>query len=95
MNKQQLEDMVGGRFFHVTFIKKDGSVRNMNARLGVKKYIKGTGTTSNTPRPANIVTVFDMKVKQYRAFDLDRVYNVVQGNRVMFGDRASSLAELI
>lgn len=93
MNKQELENMVGGRFFHVTFIKKDGSVRHMNARLGVRKYIKGT--TSNKPNPPNIVTVFDMKVKQYRAFDLDRVYNVIQGDRVMFGDRASSLAGLI
>ncbi len=40
MTKQELQDMVGGRFFHVTFVKKDGTVRQMNARLGVKKYLK-------------------------------------------------------
>jgi len=94
MTKQELQQMVGGRFFHVTFVKKDGTVRQMNGRLGVTKYIKGgTGTTIN--RPDNIVTVYDMQAKGYRAFDLDRVYSVWQGDRVMFGDKASSLAELI
>ena len=92
MDKKSLTDMVGGRFFHVTFVKKDGSVRNMGCRLGVKKYIKGTGTTSNNP---SLVTVYDMKVKGYRAFDLNRVYSVKQGSKIMFGDQASSLAPLI
>ena len=93
MDRKELEEMVGGRFFHVTFIKANGDVRHMNARLGVKKYLKGgKSTTSNNP---NLVTVYDMGAKGYRAFDLTRVYSVWQGNKVKFGDQASSLAELI
>lgn len=97
MTKQELQDMVGGRFFHVTFVKKDGTVRQMNARLGVKKYLKdrGEATTTIHTRPPNIVTVYDMGKKGYRAFDLDRVYSVWQGNKVKFGAKASSLAPLI
>jgi len=30
-----------GRFFTVKFIKKDKSIRTMNARLGVTKHLKG------------------------------------------------------
>ena len=93
MTKQELENMVQGRFFHVTFVKRDGTVRKMNARLGVTKHLKGAGTTSN--KPDNIVTVYDLKASGYRSFDLTRVYRVTQGNRVMFGDMASSLAHLI
>ena len=33
--------------FSVEFIKKDGSVRNMTARLHVKKGVKGTGMSYN------------------------------------------------
>ena len=94
MDRKELEDMVGGRFFHVTFIKKDGSVRNMGCRLGVKRYLKGN-TTSNKPPHSTVITVFDMKSKGYRAFDLTRVYSVKQGSKIMFGDQASSLAPLI
>ena len=30
-----------GRFFTVTFVKKDGTKRVMTARLGVTKHLKG------------------------------------------------------
>ena len=31
----------GGKIFGVSFTKKDGSHRDMTARLGVKKHLKG------------------------------------------------------
>jgi hypothetical protein len=95
MTKDELYNMVGGRFFHVTFLKKDGTIRNMNARLGVKKYLKHTVNHDTYNAHPTVVTVYDMKAKGYRAFDLDRVYNVRQGDKVKFGHRASSLAGLI
>jgi hypothetical protein len=64
-----------GRIFGAAFIKKDGSVRTMSCRLGVKSYIKGTGsyTHSSDLRTDNI-DVFEMGDKtQYRAIPLDRV----------------------
>ena len=95
MTKDELYNMVGGRFFHVTFLKKDGTIRHMNARIGVKKYLKHT--VNHDPKNAHptVVTVYDMKKRAYRAFDLDRVYNVRQGKKVKFGKQASTLAELI
>ena len=40
---KEIEDVVGDKFFHVSFVKKDGSIRDMAARTGVYKYVKGTG----------------------------------------------------
>ena len=44
METKTITDMIKstkGKFFSVTFIKKDGSVRKMTARLGVRKGING------------------------------------------------------
>ena len=46
MNPQEIKQIVGRRFFEVEFTKKDGSIRKMNARVSVSKYVKGTGTLS-------------------------------------------------
>ena len=57
-----------GRFFSCTFIKKDGSIRNMNCRVGVHKGVKGVGRKFSTP---NLVTVFDAQAKEYRMINVD------------------------
>ena len=57
-----------GRWFSCTFIKKDGSIRNMNCRIGVHKGIKGVGHKFNKP---NLVTVFDAQAKEYRMINVD------------------------
>ena len=63
-----------GRFFSVSFIKKDGSTRNMTARLGVSKGIKGTGTYSHTgDSRRNNMTVWDAAKRNFRAVPLDRI----------------------
>jgi hypothetical protein len=58
-----------GHFFSVQFVKKNGEVRDMNCRLGVKKYLKGVGRM----HPPNMVNVFDVKAKGYRYVNLDTV----------------------
>jgi hypothetical protein len=30
-------DLNDGKIFHITFVKKDGTIRSFNARLGVRK----------------------------------------------------------
>ena len=57
-----------GKWFGCTFIKKDGSIRNMNCRVGVHKGVKGVGRKFSTP---NLVTVFDAKAKSYRMINVD------------------------
>ena len=60
-----------GHFFSVHFIKLDGSLRKMNCRLGVHKYLRGGDKT--TDANPDLVTVFDNHKKQYRCFDKNRV----------------------
>ena len=61
-----------GRFFSVSFIKKDGSERKMTARLGVKKNIKGVGLKFN-PTERNLIVVFDIHKKAYRMINLSTI----------------------
>lgn len=62
-----------GRFFTVTFRKKDGKLRKMNCRLGVKKHLKGSGNKSTTSAYDNYITVFDMVCREYRTINLDTI----------------------
>jgi hypothetical protein len=64
----------GNKFFTVEFIKKDGSLRRMNCRMGVKKYLKGTGK----PRPETpgLVIVYDIQAKDYRSFRINKLVSL-------------------
>lgn len=64
-----------GRIFGVTFIKKDGTVRNMTARLGVRKDIKGVGLSFN-PDERNLIVVFDMHKRAYRMVNLSTILSI-------------------
>jgi len=72
--KQKLKD-TRGRFFTVIFRKKDGTTRVMNARLGVKAYLRG-GSLPYDPEEKNLLPVYDMKSKEYRMVNLDTVSNI-------------------
>ena len=60
------------KIFRVTFRKKDGSIRHMVARFGVKKYSKGIGMLYNAASRNNIV-VFSMHDVAYRTFNIKRL----------------------
>lgn len=61
-----------GRIFSVTFVKKDGSIRKMTARLGVKKDLKGVGLKFD-PTERSLVVVFDMHKRAYRMINLQTI----------------------
>jgi hypothetical protein len=61
-----------GKYFTVSFTKKDGTNRIMNARLGVKVYLKG-GTLPYNPDEKGLIPVFDAKVKKYRMINIDTI----------------------
>jgi hypothetical protein len=61
-----------GRIFSVTFVKKDGTIRKMTARLGVKKDLKGVGLKFN-PSERSLVVVFDMHKRAYRMINLQTI----------------------
>lgn len=65
MNPVTLINQTNGRFFQVTFIKRDGTTRHMTARLGVRKHVRGTGM-AYSPRDKGLMTVWDTVKKEYR-----------------------------
>ena len=62
-----------GKIMTVKFIKKDGSLRVMNCRLGVTKHLKGGASTLN---PDKFITVYDLKSEGYRAIDKESILEV-------------------
>jgi len=60
-----------GRFFTVTFKKKDGAMRTMNARTGVKKHLKGGSST--TAHISKYQTVYEGAERSYKNVNLEEV----------------------
>lgn len=58
--------------FSVTFIKKDGTVRTMVARLHVKKGVNGKGMAYN-PVDKGLLPVWDMQKNGFRMINLKTV----------------------
>jgi hypothetical protein len=61
-----LIEQSNGKMVTVSFIKKDGSLRVLNGRLGVKKYLKGGKINTNTDEYINI---YDVKNQGYRSIN--------------------------
>jgi hypothetical protein len=62
-----------GKIFTVTFIKKDGSTRVLNGRLGVTKHLKGGVSTLD---PDQYITVYDLQSEGYRAINRATIIDV-------------------
>ena len=60
-------------FIGFTFIKKDGSIRNLIGRFGVTKYLKGGKATLD---PNKFYIIFDLQKKEYRSIDKSRILSV-------------------
>lgn len=69
-----------GSIFGVEFVKKDGSLRKMTARVGVTRHLRGGKST--TAHCQHLVTVFDTRAGGYRSINLDTVKALT-----MFGQR--------
>jgi len=69
-------------FFSVSFIKKNGDLRNMVCRLGVQKGVKGVGLAFN-PTAKGLLTVYDVQKKGFRMVTIDKIQNIqIKGNRI-------------
>lgn len=98
MHRQKLYNLLksfGGKIFWVQYIKKDGTFRNDNARLSVRRHVKGTGKSPGKPTN-DIVTAYRMfkqsgksfagyndddKRKQYFCLKLSRIVSVKCGGK--------------
>lgn len=72
LNIEQFKNEVKGNFFRACFLKKDGTIREMTARFGVKKYLKGGELTYN-PEERGYIVVFDVEKKEYRTINMDKL----------------------
>jgi hypothetical protein len=70
-----LKELVGNKIFAVEFIKKDGSLRKMVCRLGVKKHLKG-GELKYSPEDFNYLTVFDLQSEEYRTININTLKKI-------------------
>lgn len=72
---KQLRELVGNKIFSVSFVKKDGSLREMNCRLGVTKHLRG-GDLGYDAESLNYLTVFDMSKKEYRTINVNTLKSI-------------------
>lgn len=87
MNIQQFKNEVKGNFFRACFVKKDGSVREMTARFGVKKYLKG-GELGYVPEERGYIVVFDVDKKEYRTINMDKLIYLRYNGKEVVGSQA-------
>ena len=72
---KQLRELVGNKIFSVEFTKKDGSLRKMVCRLGVKKHLKG-GELGYDAEALNYLTVFDLQSEEYRTINVNTLKSI-------------------
>lgn len=77
----------GGKIFSVKFVKKNGEVRDMVCRLGVKRGVKGVGMAYD-PKDYNLLTVCDLQAAKqegdlgFRNISLDNILEIkISGTR--------------
>ena len=83
MNHQVVSEAIefaGSRFVSVTFVKKDGSERQLTFNPRHHGEVKGTGHVTKDP---NIFRVMDIKLNAWRSFDARRVIDIKVGGQII------------
>lgn len=74
------------QIFSVDFVKKDGSLRKMIARLGVKKHLHG-GTLKYNAEEKSLLPVFDMEKQAYRMVNISTIQEIrFNGEKIKLED---------
>lgn len=80
---QEIRSKAEDTFFSVHFIKKDGSLRKMVARLNVKKGVKGIGMAYN-PTEKGLLCVFDVQKQAFRMINIRTIrYLNIKGKQLV------------
>lgn len=86
MNKfiNHLIDNSNGKIMTVTFVKQDGTVRDLNGRIKVTKHLKNTGEHTNTVDRSKYIVMYDLKKKGYRSVNRETILAVkIDGVRIL------------
>jgi hypothetical protein len=70
------------QIFSVKFIKKDGTLRQMNCRRGVTKGVKGVGM-SYDPFEKNLLPVWDIVKGEYRMINISTIQELKANKEVI------------
>ena len=82
MSVSEFIRIVGNKFFTVEFVKRTtGEVRVMNGRLRVQKHLKGGDKAYNFSEK-NLVSVYDVQKRGYRAVPMESVIRLKAGGKV-------------
>jgi hypothetical protein len=76
-----IKEIAPSTIFGVTFLKKDGTIRDMTCRLGVTKYLKG-GELGYDVVEKGLLSVYDMSSAGYRMINLDTVTELRSNGQV-------------
>ena len=87
MNRDEVLKSIGeNTICTVKFMKKNGEMRTLNGRLGVKKALKG-GQKAFDDADYNLITIYDLKAQGYRSFNVDRLVELkAHGETYKFGE---------
>ena len=84
---RMIEVEAGSQIFGVTFIKKNGDLRKMAARLSVKKGVTGAGLKFD-PREKGLLVAYDMN-NGFRMINIDTLQSLsIRGQVFEVGDRS-------
>jgi hypothetical protein len=72
---KDLIESTKGKFFTVTFVKKDGTIRTMTARTGVRKGVTGQGLKFN-PSERNLKVVWSCDAETFRMINLNTILGI-------------------
>jgi hypothetical protein len=81
MKVENVIELLGDKIFTVTFVKKDGTVRVLNGKTGVKKHLKG-GELGYDPISKGLIPVFDLKSEGYRMINSQTVKEIKSEKQV-------------
>ena len=81
MEVNKVIELLGDKIFTVSFTKKDGSLRLMNARRGVTKGVKGVGM-SYTPSEKGLVVVVDMQKQAFRMINANTIHEIKADKKI-------------
>lgn len=87
MDIQSFKNEVKGNFFRACFVKKDGTIREMTARFGVKKHLKG-GELSYNPESRGYIVVFDVEKEEYRTINMEKLIYLRYNGKEVVGKHA-------
>jgi hypothetical protein len=81
INRNKAKELINqsnGQIFSSVFVKKDGTHRLINARLGVSKHLKKEAKPQPyEPHKYNLICVYDMLNKSYRMINLNTLQTLI------------------